>query len=367
MMKKKLVVTDGNQTTPPTIEIKDVTSTQDSIIVPYTIETNGIAIKDVVCEYGTDANYGYIGSINNNQCELTNLTKDTTYYYKITAINEMEISSEPVVSWYRTRGDNLIFNGDLSFKNNTNFSKLTYNTDETGGFLNYTSDIRYALVSDEIIPVDIDKNYTLSMNLKSSNDLATYYVGFQEFDVDYKPILSSYVMYIPGSTTTLAKDLKKGDTVVYLNDLSGFQITDSTASVKRGFIFWDYVDSTGYMYPEHTYSRHVYTGIYEISGFDYENNTITLSKAWAYDSVAAGTKVSQSNSSAVFNYSIISNTTIPTTWNAYSTTISGVSSSNISFQKFRPGTKYIKLYVDINVNNVSDTTFYMKNISFKQT
>lgn len=261
---------------------------------------------------------------------------------------------------------NLVLNGDLSFGDNTNFSSFTYSEDASSGYLSYVSNSSRGLMSNEYIAVDTSKKYLLSMDLKSSNTTATYYAGLAEYDIDKKFIDAYNFMYISGSLTFLKKDLKAGDKIVYLDNVSGFKVTSGTPGYQRGFIFWNYKDSTGYQYPVETYSRNVIDNIYDYGSIDTVNNTITLRSAWTGDTIIAGTKLSQSNSGSTYNYSLRTGGTFPISWNTYSANISGVNEKgDVSHQTFRPGTVYVKPLILFNYNNTANTTVYVKNVSLK--
>ena len=205
--------------------------------------------------------------------------------------------------------------------------------------------------------------------MKASNNLSKYYIGFLLYDVDKKRIAPYNVMYISDTLTTLAKDLKKGDTVVYLTDLTNWNVETETRSYQRGFIFWNYQDSTGYKYPELTYSRNVVDKIYEDSNVDKNTNTIKLNSAWTGNTIPAGTKVSQSNSGAWENNSVLAYQPVTTTWNTYnSKTVSGLNNTGntVIYDKFWHGTKFIKFYIYYNYNQIANTTTDIKNIYMKE-
>ena len=84
------------------------------------------------------------------------------------------------------------------------------------------------------------------------------------WDIDKKIISGRYVMYRRNTTTTLLSDLNNGDTVVHLAGNSNWENTTSDA--QRGFIFWNYTDSTGHTYPAETYSRNAWSGLYDSTG-----------------------------------------------------------------------------------------------------
>ena len=211
--------------------------------------------------------------------------------------------------------------------------------------------------------------------MKSSNTTATYYVGFRDYDVDKNEITPNSVMYIPQTITTLSKDLNNGDTVVYLTDLSKWKNSTSSSSYKRGFIFWNYKDSTGYEYPELIYSKNIFDTLWNDSNVDKTNNTITLNSAWNKGTIKAGTKLSQATSGNVFNYSILQNKTVTTSWVTYkASNINGIGKKSIDSDgnggtvstTFRDGSKFIKISFFIDYNKTADTTTNIKNIYFRE-
>lgn len=264
-----------------------------------------------------------------------------------------------------TRGSNLVYNGDLSLKDNTNLTQL--GEYENGYIYNVTSDYIFRSI-DDLIPIDTNKTYNISTDMKSSNTTSTYYVGFMEYDVDKNMIGDKYVVYIDGTLTTLSKDLKDGDTVVYLNNLDNWNVNTSTKTYQRGFIFWNYVDSTGYQYPELTYSRNVFSNLYEDSNVNKENNTITLNSPWSNGTIKSGTKLSQSNSSQSYNYRLMGNKPITTGWVNYNYSgLTGITNTAaLNMDHFRAGSKYIRFTVGYNKNKTPDTTTYIRNININE-
>ena len=262
-------------------------------------------------------------------------------------------------------GENLVKNGDLSLKNNTNFSTFTYGTDSEGGYLSYTGNGIVGIEADEYSYVDTSRKYQISFDVKSNNTTSNYYAGFSYYDINLNRIAPSYVMYISGSMTTLKQDLKPGDTVIYLNDVSGFQVSSSTPTHQLGLIFWNYTDSTGYTWPELTYSRNAWLDLYIYDKVNKTNNTITLKSPWNHEKIPSGTKLSQSNSSGE-NYSLLANDSITTSWKNYSNTIEAITTDGgENYSRFHYGVVYIKPYILFNYNSTPNTTFYMKNFTFK--
>ena len=69
-----------------TIKTNEITSTKDSISIPYTL-VKGTSEVDIECIYGeSENNLNKKGQVveSTNTCELTNLSSNTKYYFKLT-------------------------------------------------------------------------------------------------------------------------------------------------------------------------------------------------------------------------------------------------------------------------------------------
>lgn len=219
--------------------------------------------------------------------------------------------------------------------------------------------------NDEYIPVDVSNKYTLSYYIKTDNENARYYDMLRTYDVDKKEITDHHVMWVEGSTTKLAKDLKKGDTVVYLEDASGFNVV-TTQYYQHGFIFWDYTNSKGYTYEPETYSRNYYDRLWDDgSAIDKTNNTITLKNPWTYATKKAGTFLSQHDSGATFTYLNANYGLTKDTWTKKTGTILGVGKNNEG-RKFREGTAFVKTGWRIPYQAMEQTTTKLSTISLTQ-
>ena len=176
-------------------------------------------------------------------------------------------------------------------------------------------------------------------------------------------------MYVSGSLTYLEKELKDGDTEIYLNDLRGFEKSNLGASwAKTGLIFWNYKDSTGYEYPEETYSKNVYYNLFDDSSFETDSNKIKLKQVWNHGTIAAGTKISQSNRGANYNYGILANKPLNEKYKIYENKIEGVDNTgSAKYGLFRAGTKYVKILFLINYGNEpSNLQVNFKDIIFAE-
>lgn len=281
-------------------------------------------------------------------------------YYK----GQIEEQSYPCST---IRGENLVVNGDLSYKNNTNFSGFTYVAEEgTNGYLTRTVNSASTRVMDQFIPVDSNKYYEIGFTAKTNNPTATHYIGFTTYNENKEGIKSAEVMYFDNTLTTLARDLNDGDEYVYLTDLTNWK-KNTTQTYYRGFIFWNYTDSTGYTYPELTYSKNYWSNLYENEGVEKENNRIKLISPWDKGYIPTGTKLSQSSAGNTYNFALRNKQTLTENYETYSAVIKGTNTiSTRATTKFDPGTRYIKFFIWQNNNNIANTTVDFKDIYIRE-
>lgn len=272
------------------------------------------------------------------------------------------------------RGDNLFVNGDVSFGDNTGFSLFTYNSE---GYLSRTTSTNDGFYSSFYIPVDIEKAYDYGVTVKTNNTGAKVYMGFAPVDIDKKTIQAPQTSYMTDTLTTLARDLNDGDTYVYLTDMTNWKVNASN-SYQRGFIFWNYVDSTGYQYPELTYSRNVYKSCYNMNTEQYPNeievnkeingeivNRIRLNSVWNHGSIPAGTKLSQSNDGLSYPYSFVTNGYLSSEWENKNALIQGIGRLGDN-NKFRYGQRYLRFYTQFNSNKLENVTTYYKDFYLRE-
>ena len=280
------------------------------------------------------------------------------------------------------RGDNLFVNGDLSFGDNTNFSDFTYNSD---GYLSYTSSSLSVKFNNLFIPIDIEKKYEYGVTVRTNNTQARVYMGFVPVDIDRKSIVSNMYVFIPNTLTTLARDLNNGDNYIYLTDMTNWNTT-TTQSFQHGFIFWNYVDSTGYHYPELTYSRNAWSNLYDntttevIDGVEVVTNNIEknvevdgqmvnrikLKSAWNKGNIPAGTKLSQSTDGDTYSYALVSGTNISSDWSSKIAIIQGVATTTYQYSKFKNGQRYFRFMVIPDHNALPNVTTYYKDFYLRE-
>lgn len=273
-----------------------------------------------------------------------------------------------------SKGEQLIVNGNGMIGDNTNFSSWTF--DGTVGNNSPGSFTRPAgssgtLYSDEYFLVSTNNTYTFSFDVKSLLGKGTMYSFLMFYDIDKNTITAPNHMFHPGTTTTLARDLKAGDTVIYLTDASKW-----STSVSYGFYLtvWNYKNSKGYTYPPESYTRNRVTlpktssNTLDSSKIDYTANTITLTSAYSGSTIPAGTYVSQGRDGGTYKYMPIGGTVISTDWTTYSGKMIGVDYSGTNANnKFPPGVAYARIGFLWNYNKASGEQQWITNITVTDT
>lgn len=276
------------------------------------------------------------------------------------AADNAQAGVDEMPDYIASRGENLVTNGTCLLGSNYNFSAMTYDGSDTyyaGGCFKKTGYM--VMLTDEFIPVNTSDKYTLSYYFKSSTNVVNHYDMLSSFDIDKNNIMAYHIMWISGSTTTLAQDLKDGDTVVYLTSAAGFN-TSTTHTYQKGLIFWNYKNSKGYQYPIETYSRNIWNNLWaDGNSIDKTNNTITLKAAWNKGTIPAGTPVSQCSDGSNYSYGN-SNFSVPAdTWTQKKASWQGVGRNNAS-KMFREGTAFVKVGWLLNHNGTNPSTNIVK-------
>lgn len=268
-----------------------------------------------------------------------------------------------------SRGEQLVVNGNGMMGDNTNFSYWefdgSYSNSSPGSFTR-TSTSYVNIGTDDFFPVDAGLKYRFDFDLISKNNTGTMYAFLGFYDVDKILITASDTMFYSGTLTTLARDLKAGDTLVYLTDASNYK-TYGTGTHLRMLTFWDYTNSFGYLYPPETYSQnHIFGAWVDDSSIDKTNNTITLATAYTGKTRSAGTYVSQGCSGSTYKYSGILGTKVPTEWTHYTGYFDGTDYSGLNkYDTFVPATAYCKVGFLWDYNSANDQ-FWVTNVSVKE-
>lgn len=256
-------------------------------------------------------------------------------------------------------GQQLVVNGNGILGDNTNFSQLVYDpimsfNGSPGVFKLSENGVYYRINSDLFIPLDGNKKYRMSIDIASIPDTeSTFnYMYVDYYDIDKKTIHANNYRYFSNSTTTLARDLKKGDTEIYVTDLSGF--TQQSQYYNRAIIFWDYKNSYGYQYPKETYSRYVQGNLWtNEEQLDYINNKIILDRPWSYEEHLAGCEISHGKSAQTNEYLKYGDVTSLVHWTA-------------RVERIPLGTAYAKVAIMLNYNRNKNARTAISNIRLEE-
>lgn len=220
--------------------------------------------------------------------------------------------------------------------------------------------------------------YSAMFKYEKTNPNTAFYMGMIEYDVDGNSISALQALHIPNTVTTLAQDLKIGDTKVYLTSLANW--LPASSALYNGIKFYTYRDSRGYLYAPDVmpYSRYLSpTNMWatSASSFDTTNNVITLNKAWGYANPndaegvwRAGTKVAQQTYATPNKYNIVDSfmfgQTGVTQWQSVQKTITGldVNMTN-SGTTFRAGTASIAPFIIFNYGGGQDSSNDVTKVS----
>lgn len=313
--------------------------------------------------------------------ELTYFTDGTGVYSSVNKVSSYEAAKvaynkatdvqtnlDDAYDKLQSMGEQLVVNGSAFTGDNTNFTEWTFDgavANGTKGSFTKASDWNGTPMTNESFPIDITKRYRFEFDAKSKNKTARHYSFLNFYDVDGNTIYANHHMFIANTLTTLSKDLKNGDTVVHLADLTNWKTSTGTATHQRGLTFWNYKNSFGYQYPELTYSRNTWANLYTDAKVNKTAKTITLSSPWSHGTIPAGTKVSQSNSGANYKYNPWSNSLVETEWTHYVGYYDGTDYSGNNVQtKFPPGAATAKVGFLWNYQKQSTTDqLWITNVS----
>ena len=234
------------------------------------------------------------------------------------------------------------------------------------------------------LPVNPYMKYRLSAMFKYEkySTLTSFFAGINNYDIDGYQILYSHAYHVSNTLTTLAQDLKVGDTKVYLTSLSGWIYSSNNA-----FKFYNYQDSRGFLYNPSImpYSRYVYKTWWDTANaasFDAANNAIVLNKAWTISNPKdaqgiwrAGTQIAQGYSSSATSAWVLKNAWQSgvvgiTQWDFTQVELSGIAMTETDDNtKFRAGTASIAPIFAFNLgataNSANDIT-KVSNLYFEK-
>lgn len=356
-----------------------------TVIVSWTEATEndvkfGAGMYDVQLDTSTAFNTGNLRTLRTSAtvASFSNVAAGT-WYTRVRAVDSLGLAgawsgnvtvvqNDTVATnaYIASRGTDLVTNGTGLLGTNYNFSPFTFDKVDapagTGGSFKSPATMG-TLFSDEFIPLDPSKKYKFSISAKQTGTATTAYAytGLAPYDINKYSIAPSNYMYQNNTTTTLAADLKPGDTVMYLTSAANWNNAAGASTHLRGIIVWNYVDQNGKDWGERSYSRDAKLNIYADGAVDTTANTVTLSAPWVgftntsngesgRTTIPAGTPISNSSSGSGYMYVAIANTNIPQAWTSYSGLINGFMTYGTSLtaqvaasDKFPPGTAFAKL------------------------
>lgn len=325
---------------------------------------------------GNLGRYTPVGDTINRLAQKSDVTHihDDRYYTETEVDTNITTAKNNTQLYTQSRGENLVTNGNGFLKNNQNFTGFTFDpTIRAGGFGAFSITSAYTTkFSDEPIPVDPTLTYELVTYAKTPPESAgsQIYLGIAGFDADGLAISASHHMFISGSETELTQPLTSGDTVMHVASLNNWLDPATSLSHQKQIPFYNYVDSSGYLFPPYGYTRNVLTSAQGISTIDRVNNTITLAAPYGgqYGTIPAGTKTANGSSGGTYKYIAAANSTINTEWQRFSGQIGGVdyTGQNQTYM-FPPGLSAVKVLFLVNKQGSTLTTTntqYYADVSF---
>ena len=243
---------------------------------------------------------------------------------------------------------NLLKNGDFETGKIENFSAKHVNLAITSQDEAYESNHAMSLtipkggknrevLSSELFPVDPDKEYTLSLMLKSGGQAESrdVYVGLVCHTEEKKLIYSPLINRLENTETELLADAVPGDRVLKVKKADQWK-----SPAPNSFVAFNVDDTPAVSdLPNTNLSR---MGIQSVTekGDAWE---IKLAKPMA-KSYPTGTKVRQHMAGNAYLYCTVARETIPKEWKEYSGKVTGVS-DRLSNNQFWPGTRYVQVVI----------------------
>ena len=131
-------------TSEPVLVLESITSTTNSITIPFTVGDNESGIASTTCVYGTSTSYGEAGTVNENTCTISGLKEATTYYYKLVTTNNSGLTKEEARD--TSSGSTSISYSTSQTPDNTTYAQSKDIT-VTYTISNVTSPVRYVKTS----------------------------------------------------------------------------------------------------------------------------------------------------------------------------------------------------------------------------
>lgn len=296
----------------------------DGSIFADALSTNLINSQHIVTA-GLDASVVKFGTMHGDRIQVGTLSSDRV----IVGGGDTTPLGTSLQNYVKARATDLVANGtgylgtDYNFKQHFTANLTDVPAGALASFVAKTTSSTAAWI-DELIPFDPAKKYEFSFKIKQMVAGATNraYGMLIPYDAWGSTIAPYMTGFWGGTTTTLAAPLNNGDTTVQLADASNWWGSAAkpagVSNHNRSFIFWNWVDPNGKVWPIHTYSRNNWAaGKWNDGGV--VGNTITLAAPWNGGAFPAGHPVSNGSSGGSFAYMpSLANGVISESWTEYS-------------------------------------------------
>ncbi len=233
-------------------------------------------------------------------------------------------------------------------------------------------DRRYSVPSSPdglLFRIDTSQRYTLAATGGPGvGELQGGVLGYRSFDVDQLLIEPLHVSkYAFATDTILSADLNPGDTSFLIADASGWSNELTESAENRSLAWYGYADSTGFVYPDYSYTRNVAfdasDGLWSPGEIWFDTSAdayrVPLNAPWEGPAIAAGIAVRNATSgpqlSEPFPESLVNS---PVRWPQLAVTIGGEwENGQRDDLAFRPGTAFIQPYSLVNASIWNDVAF----------
>ena len=208
----------------------------------------------------------------------------------------------------------------LHYKLNNNFNLIKNGYGESGSenwgtVANVSSDIPtgnscikqsfYNNTTQEYIPLISSHEYKFEVYIKNTSTSGSTYPSFYPYDIDknFINVFNCPEGFNLSTMTTLTKELKSGDTKIEVADLSKWNA--NSGHYYNYAALFGYRDSTGFLYPNGTYTRNTPafgSSTNAKTNLDKTNNIITLNSSYNGPTMAVGTSVCASTAGSTYYY-----------------------------------------------------------------
>ncbi|QDT13085.1 DUF4347 domain-containing protein [Planctomycetes bacterium K23_9] len=226
-----------------------------------------------------------------------------------------------------------------------------------GGSNESNTTAKRTVIGDQRFVINPEQSYDLSVDAFAGDGAggnfdpaSRHYIGVASYDIDGNRISPYHFMRNPGAAeTTLAVELKPGDTTITLNDATGW--LDGGTAHQRTLQWYGYADSTGHVYDDYTYTRNYRANLWDAGAIS--GNVITLRDPWTGPTLSAGDAVGNGRSGGSYQYTLAGYDHIPETSTTLTAPFGGSVNTSALYNKtqFRPGTHSISALILADYTN----------------